>query len=837
MNNSRPKLENLINIREIPTLPEVARIAISKTLSMEKTVDEIASIIKENPSLTLRILKIANSPMYTAGKRISKMRDAIILLGYKTIKSLILSISIRDIFADRDSEWFNYGAFWIHSIATAVIAEEIGKTIRLKPDEDVYSIGLLHDIGKAVLLISEEKGYRKVVESIQEKKCTFREAEQSLFNFDHTDVASFLFQYWEIPEHLIIPVREHHSEPDELAEHPHQPTYIVALANEIAHLGGFGTHPAEPPYEVTALLIERLGLNQSDLERILTGLREHLSAYAEALNIPQTGIRGYFEVLSEANRELGSMYLATQQMTEEIDRKNAFCQTLNSISSIFLRDRKLESAAKAAVHVLINYLRCTALSLELYLTEEKSLLVRAIWPRLLRTDGTLPLERDIEVKEEIVPRGTAAAGKGAKSYPIQMIGTDLGKLVIESDRPVSAPELNSLINQLAMGLHNVQLHFTNRVKSENLSIALKQLREEYHKRQRLAKLNELILESSPVGIVTIERSGSIIHCNREAEDLLGEPLKEKNLFTLNIFAESGLEDAMRSLEKAGKALNITIAPGGKRRNLLIEARQIAETPHTLLLLKDITEQTEQEKILIQKEKMATLGELAAGIAHNLRSPLAVIKGIPELILSDLENKTLKISRTVNGVAGEDTEVVENLKLISKSMEKAFSIIDSIMEFSKLESGKFEEVILERLLGEVFNLISHKLQERNISFKNSTRSCKLYADRNMLTQVFVNLFNNSIAAIEGAGTIEVKCWKEKDNVIVHFMDDGIGVDSQHLELIFEPFFTTTGKANGAGIGLSITRKMVALHGGSIKALQRRGGGTIIEIIFPAKGSGK
>lgn len=837
MDISKPKLEDFIDIRDIPTLPEAARAAIARTLSMEKTVDEIASIIKENPSLTLKILKVANSPLYTAGKRISKMRDAIILLGYKTIKSLILSIYIRDIFADRKKEWFDYEAFWIHSIATAVIAEEIGKAIFLKSEDDLYSAGLLHDIGKAVLLISTEKMYREAIKSIEEKRCSFREAERLLFGFDHTDVASFLFQYWEIPEHIIVPVRDHHLSPDYLADHPHQPTMIVALANEIAHLDGFCTHPAEPPYQTSQVLIEKLGLNRGDIEKIITDLRERIATYAEVMSIPRADIQGYFDVLSKANRELGNMYLATRQMTDEITRKSGLCQTLNKISTIFLRERRIESAVKSMVENLITYIRCNTLILEVYLSDEKSLLVKGICPLLIREDGGLTGEKDIEIKEEIIKRGEIKFTNSAKTFPIQMAHVEIGKLTIDSDVPIPDAELDPILSELALGLNNIHLHFSNRIKSESLNIALKHLREEYHEKQRIASLNESILRSSPEGIMTIRKDGSIIQFNRVAEEIIGESLGGKNLFDIQLFKEKDIRKTISPHEKSEKPVTITFSPDGKLCHLLIDARVIKGTENILVMIKDITEEVEQEKINIQKEKMATLGELAAGIAHNLRSPLAVIKGIPELLLSDLENKSLKISRVINGVETEDTEVAENLTLISKSMEKAFSIIDSIMEFSKIDTGEFEEVILEDLLNDVYNLMKHRFQGKKISFKNHTRTCKLFADKNMLTQIFVNLFNNSIAAIKESGTIEVSFLKEKDKTIIHFMDDGRGIEPQNLELIFEPFFTTTGKANGAGIGLCITRKMVTLHGGSIKALPRKGGGTIIEIIFPAKVGGK
>ena len=231
--------------------------------------------------------------------------------------------------------------------------------------------------------------------------------------------------------------------------------------------------------------------------------------------------------------------------------------------------------------------------------------------------------------------------------------------------------------------------------------------------------------------------------------------------------------------------------------------------------------------------MATLGELAAGVAHNLRSPLAVVKGIPELILSDVEGGTVKITRKEEGKQVKDMEIEENLRLISKSMEKALSIIDSIMEFSKKEPGQFETVELGAVIDEVYTLIEHKLKGRKITFSNKVGPCTLFADRNMTTQIFINLFNNAINAVKDKGAIEVHCKQEKGKTLIHFIDNGVGVDKDKLDQIFEPFFTTTGKANGTGIGLSITRKMVTLHGGSIKALPRSGGGTIIEIIFPER----
>ena len=840
------KLTDLIDIREIPTLPEIAKIAISKTLSIDTSADEIASIIRENPSLTLKILKIANSPMYTTGVRILNIKDAVILLGYKTIKSLVLSITVHDIFSEDKNEWFDYRGFWLHSIASAVISEEISKELnpsgasrassasRAGSEINAYTAGLLHDIGKAVLLISDATGYRKVADLVKELKATFMEAEQQVFGFDHSDVSAFLFKYWELSENLITPVRNHHRSIDYLTQNPDSTTSIVAIANQIAHISGFNTHSDEPPYQVSKQLIAMLGLDQPSMDRILTDSREYLETFAEALNIPKTDIKGYFELLASANRELGSMYLDNQKKSEEIHRKSSLCVELNRISRFCLHEKNLVSATKLSLRSLMHYFRFPNTWLELYLNKEKSVLCTSRRPRLFGEDFESVDDGEFEEREKIVGRDEMSLDEGFELYPIIANGEEeIGRIAIAQPEAVDRKELVSFIDHLALGLSNVRLHFTNRVKTENLHIAVKQLKEEYGRRQGLKNLNDLILDITPIGMLTISKKGSIIQYNREAEHVLRESLKNKNLFTLTLFTKEDLKKKLGDVERERHRADVTVLHEGRQHHLLIESIPIEGTEQILLLINDVSERMEEEKILIQKEKMATLGELAAGIAHNLRSPLAAAKGIPELILSDVQAGTVKITRKTEGKQVRDMDTEENLRLISQSMEKALSIIDSIMEFSKKEPGQFETVELASVIDEVYTLVEHKIKGKKITFTNKVGPCTLFADRNMITQIFINLFNNAINAVKDKGTIEAQCKKEKGKTLIHFMDNGVGVDRDNLDQIFEPFFTTTGRANGTGIGLSITRKMVTLHGGSIKALPRSGGGTIIEIIFPER----
>jgi len=228
--------------------------------------------------------------------------------------------------------------------------------------------------------------------------------------------------------------------------------------------------------------------------------------------------------------------------------------------------------------------------------------------------------------------------------------------------------------------------------------------------------------------------------------------------------------------------------------------------------------------LIQQEKMATLGELAAGIAHNLRSPLAAARGIPELILSELGQEDRQNEKSLR----------ENMELISDSMGKALKIIDSIMEFSKEEFGVHTPVSLYEVVEGARSLLDHRLATKEIKFSNRTASCMVQGgNKNLLIQAFINLLNNSIDAIENRGEITVTCTKEGNKFLVHFEDDGRGIPQENLERVFEPFFTTSKDAEGTGIGLSITRKIITMHGGFIKARRRKKGGTVMEIVIPSE----
>jgi len=827
------RLQKTINITDIPTLPEAARLAVSSTISFEKSAQQISKIISEDPSLTFKILRVANSSIYRRSGKVSNIKDAVVLLGYKTIKGLILSITIKEIFPKKEKEWFNYHGFWIHSIVTALAGAHQARILKSEPEDEAYASGLLHDLGKVILFLSDQQKYREVINLINEKKIPFYQAEQEIFGFDHTDVARFTFNHWKLPQKLIMTIDEHHLKPG-VSKQITPSSLILYLANQIAHTAGFFSLRDEPPYEVDFKAVESLGLLSDDLDLILKNIKIDIGPVLEALNIEQRDIKSYFEVLSSANRELGRMHLENIQLLRELETQKKLLANLNHIMLNFLKKKDLEEVLSSAVRSLASHFGLSWSQLDFHLNNKSSLSCSVSSPVLFEKDGENVLDEELECASRIIKRENEWK-KDSQIYIIHTPdGMEVGKLAIPSGVLDDENEIKPFIDLLSLGFNNLHLYLKDRLKTERLDIALKKLSFEMEKRRQAYRINELILDNSPAGIISINNEGKILSFNKTSENILQENLKGKNLLHLKIFEKTGLRADISELLFIKGEKDISLIQNGKQLHLHLKIAEIEGSNILLVLINDITRRVENEQMLRQKEKMATLGELASGIAHNLRSPLAVIKGIPELILSEIERKEIRVLKKTDRGESEDTETRENLKLIVKSIQKAFNIIDSLLNFAKLDKGSFEKLDLYQILKEVQTLLEPRVREKNISLQNKLHGCTIIGNKNMLTQVFLNLINNAIDAVSENGLIEANYARKNNRIIIRVEDNGKGIEPEDIERVFEPFYTTSGKANGAGIGLSITKKIIILHGGTIKALFREGGGTVMEITFSQKG---
>ena len=238
------------------------------------------------------------------------------------------------------------------------------------------------------------------------------------------------------------------------------------------------------------------------------------------------------------------------------------------------------------------------------------------------------------------------------------------------------------------------------------------------------------------------------------------------------------------------------------------------------IAKDITHRKEMEEQLFQAERLASIGELSAGVAHEVNNPLGMILGYTQLLL-----------RT----EPEDTQNFNDLKIIEKHARNCKTIVEDLLKFARSSETQKQVLNVNDLLREVVTVVEHqfKLDNVTIDTKLDDSIPTLYADGEKLKQVFMNLVMNAKQATEGQGLIRISTDHEslRDEVTVTVEDTGSGIPPEIVEKIFDPFFTTKPTGAGTGLGLSISYGIIKDHHGEIFVQSTPETGSSFTITFP------
>lgn len=236
---------------------------------------------------------------------------------------------------------------------------------------------------------------------------------------------------------------------------------------------------------------------------------------------------------------------------------------------------------------------------------------------------------------------------------------------------------------------------------------------------------------------------------------------------------------------------------------------------------DVTEKWILEANLVETEKLASIGQLAANVAHEINNPLAAIIANAQLLLRDLPN------------ADEDT--VEAIKLIETAGVRAAKIVGDLLKSARKEKREeFEEISLNETILEAISMANFEIRNRNVTLQLelSDGMPNMIAHENQLKGVWINLIMNALGAIEGSrGTLFISTRYEDNEFRIVFSDNGKGIAPEHQERIFEPFFTTKEASKGTGLGLSVSLQVIKEHHGTIDFETMPGKGTKFIIIMP------
>lgn len=342
-------------------------------------------------------------------------------------------------------------------------------------------------------------------------------------------------------------------------------------------------------------------------------------------------------------------------------------------------------------------------------------------------------------------------------------------------------------------------------------------------------LNDLIVENAADGVIAIDQSGCVTTMNPAAQqitgygrdELLGQPYA--GLFTDGGYASPVLDTLERGSEH--RALEVSFPAKGGNIELIVTTSQLrnprGELVGALVIFSDLTARKEAQRRLAQAERLATLGELMAGVAHEVRNPLTAIRGYVQILKR------------------QDTQLhhQEYLTIILNEIDAINRVIQQLLDFSRPRQGPRQPVSLNAVIEESLILIQTAGLQARIDFTRDLCPSlgPLLADRELLRQVILNILINAVQSISARGSISIRSWRyDDDRQAVAIVDNGCGIPAELQHKIFEPFFTT--RASGTGLGLALSRRIISAHQGTIALASTPGLGSTFTIILPVQAQG-
>jgi PAS domain S-box-containing protein len=363
------------------------------------------------------------------------------------------------------------------------------------------------------------------------------------------------------------------------------------------------------------------------------------------------------------------------------------------------------------------------------------------------------------------------------------------------------------------------------------------LEQKAHQIEQLKDFSENIIESVNVGLLAIDLEGCIESWNPRMEQLYGLSRAEavgrqlEEVFPADLVKELALRQdgsalADRTPDPSAHATTLYKFYLQSRRNEQLVVNiglaplrdKTGQVEGRLIILDDISERVQFEQQLMQAEKLTSIGLLAAGVAHEVNTPLAVISNYVQMLAKQMD--------------GNDAR----LKLIEKIVQQTFrasEIVNNLLSFSRTSGTQLTDVDLNRVIEDTLLLLDHQFKTSRINVLTALESelPAIQGNTGKLQQVFLNLFLNAKDAMPQGGVLEVRTLSRDSIVEIEVADSGMGIPREHLHKIFDPFFTTKSNFRGTGLGLAVSYGIVREHCGKIDVSSTPGRGTAFRLEFP------
>jgi two-component system sensor histidine kinase HydH len=343
---------------------------------------------------------------------------------------------------------------------------------------------------------------------------------------------------------------------------------------------------------------------------------------------------------------------------------------------------------------------------------------------------------------------------------------------------------------------------------------------------RIQIFSDNLVENMPIGLIATNMNNKVISVNPAASKILGIPIEfNPRGIEVGLPAEiktllDSVSDKMDLVEREIKLKANGSSP--------IKLEAIANPLHdkegkslgTMLILRDKTELHRLKKEMEQNKRLAAIGRLAAGVAHEIRNPLSSLKGyatfFKEIFDPDSENYTIADTMT-------------------KEVDRLNRVVSELVEFAKPVAVSENRVDIQALVLEIIQLITYEPGAEHIEIKTDIdpQLSQINADADRLKQVFLNLCLNSLQSMENKGSLDINLKNDisEDKIIITISDTGCGIKKEDISNIFDPYFTT--KSSGTGLGLAIVHSIIKAHKGNINVESKPGKGTVFTISLPIR----
>jgi PAS domain S-box-containing protein len=281
-----------------------------------------------------------------------------------------------------------------------------------------------------------------------------------------------------------------------------------------------------------------------------------------------------------------------------------------------------------------------------------------------------------------------------------------------------------------------------------------------------------------------------------------------------------------ALKDSGKSISIELMDPARKKNLMV-SHFPSMTPEgtfdgAICIVRDVTREREKEMRFIMNERLASLGQMAAGIAHEINNPLAAMQGCAEGLLKRVDQKRY------------DPAVFRSyLKIIEEEIARCKDITTGMLSFVRKSAPDKKDVDIHEILDRVLEIIGFqgRLKSVEVVKRYGNESRVVYGNESELKQVLLTLITNALDAMAGKGRLTVETKAENGSMFIIVSDTGEGISPEHLTRVFDPFFTTKADAGGTGLGLSIAKKIISNHEGDLRVSSEPGKGTTFTIILP------